>query len=436
MDNRKGNQKHLTLSQRIKIEKELLSGKNFATIAKEIDKDPSTVSKEVRKHSKVTERKNTDFAPIPCAKRKDCNLMYLCEKNCGIRCKICKQQGMKCIDACKVYEPVQCEKLRKAPYVCNGCGKRINCLLEKRVYSSKYADDCYRNLLISCREGINQTPESIQKMNDILTPLIKKRQSIAHIYSHHAEELGCSRKTAYTYIDAGIFDVINLDLRRAVKYKKRRKATQCSTKDRACREGRNYEQFQVLLKAVTSYSIVEMDTVEGVKGSKVFLTMMFRSCRLMLIFLLESKTQSEVKRIFDELTELLGEKLFHRLFEVILTDGGSEFQNPISLEYTDDGVMRCNVFFCDPYSSWQKGMIEKNHEYIRYVLPKGSSFNNLTQEDATLLMNHINSETRDSLNSNSPFKLSQLLLDKKLHDCLHLKAIKPDEVTLIPALLK
>ena len=436
MNNHKGNHKHLTLSQRIEIEKGLLAGDSFSTISKSISKDPSTISKEVRIHSKVSERKNTAFAPIPCAKRKDCQLMYLCDKNCGICCKICKKTGMKCIDICNVYEPIQCEKLLKPPYVCNGCGKRINCLLEKKVYSSKYADDTYRELLISCREGINQTPESIQKMNDILSPLIKKGQSIAHIYANHAEELGCSRKTTYTYIDAGIFDVINLDLRRSVKYKKRRKATQTSAKNRAYREGRNYEDFQDIAKAIPGYSIVEMDTVEGTKGGKVVLTMMFRRCHLMLIFLLESKTQNEVKRVFDELTDLLGLELFQKMFEVILTDGGTEFQNPYELENTDDGYMRTRIYFCDPYSSWQKGMIEKNHEYIRYVLPKGTSFDHLTQNKVTLLMNHINSEARDSLNKQTPFKLSQLLLDKKLHKTLHLKAIKPDDVTLIPALLK
>ena len=436
MSNHKGNHKHLTLSQRIEIEKGLLSGYSFATIAKLIGKDPGTISKEVRKHSKVPERKDMDFAPIPCAKRKECKLMYLCNRNCGKMCKVCHQPDIKCINICNVYEPMQCEKLQKPPYVCNSCGKRMNCPLERRVYSSKYAEDSYRGLLVSCREGINQTPESIQKMNDILTPLIKKGQSIAHIYANHAEELGCSRKTIYTYIDAGVFDVINLDLRRVVKYKKRKKATESSVKDRYYRQGRNYEQFQNLLKENRTYSIVEMDVVEGRKGGKVFLTMMFKSCRLMLIFLLEAKTQSEVKRVFDELTDLLGEQLFRKLFEIFLTDGGAEFQNPLPLEYTGEGVKRTSIYYCDPYSSWQKGMLEKNHEYIRYVLPKGKSFNELTERHVSLLMNHINSEARDSLNGHTPFELSQLLLDKELHNKLHLKKIEPDDVTLTRALLK
>ena len=92
--------------------------------------------------------------------------------------------------------------------------------MDKKVYSSKYADDCYRELLISSREGINQTPESIQRINDILTPLVKKGQSIAHIYATHADELKCSRRTMYTYIDSGVFNVRNIDLWRKIKYKK------------------------------------------------------------------------------------------------------------------------------------------------------------------------------------------------------------------------
>jgi IS30 family transposase len=104
-----------------------------------------------------------------------------------------------------------------------------------------------------------------------------------------------------------------------------------------------------------------METVEGVKGGKVLLTIMFRNCSLMLAFLLDSKTQSEVKRVFDELTEMLGIKLFSQLFKVILTDGGTEFQNPHSLEYTDNEHLGANIYYCNPYSSWQKCMIEKNH---------------------------------------------------------------------------
>jgi hypothetical protein len=135
------------------------------------------------------------------------------------------------------------------------------------------------------------------------------------------------------------------------------------------------------------------------------------------------------------MAEVLGYERFRRLFNVILSGGGSEFSSPDLLEYTDYQQQRTSIYYCVLYSSWQKRRIEKNHEYIRYVLPKGKSFCNFTQEDITLLQNHINYEARDSLNGSTPFKLSQLLLEQKLHKFLNLIEIEPDEVSLKPKLL-
>ena len=155
----------------------------------------------------------------------------------------------------------------------------------------------------------------------------------------------------------------------------------------------------------------------------------------MLIFLLNSKTQEEVNRVFNELTSILGAEI-STLFPVILTDNGAEFQDPVSLECTLDGEIRTRIYYCNPHSSWQKGMIEKNHEFIRFVVPKGKPFDEFTQKDITLMVNHINSEARDSLNGCTPYQLSLLLLNNQLHANLLLQAIAPDEVSLRPKLLK
>ncbi len=439
MSTQKGNQKHLNLSDRINIEKGLNNNDSFATIAKVVQKDPTTISKEVRKHSKVKEYKG--YANTPCEANKDkhspCMLKHVCgDLECDRICRQCPKQ--RCSDICEAYRPQQCPKLSKAPYVCNGCGKRVNCMMEQKIYSSKYADDCYRETLSSSREGINQTPESIQKMNDILTPLIQKGQSIAHIYATHAEDLGCSKRTTYTYIDAGVFDVRNIDLRRKVKYNKRKKATNTSAKNRAYRVGHNYEDFQKRIEKDPDVSIVEMDCVEGkAEGHKVLLTFTFRRTNLMLIFLLDSQTQEEVLRVFSFLEAELGTDLFKHLFEVILTDGGSEFSDRTGMETSSDGkTQRTTVYYCDPYSFWQKGSCEKNHEYIRYVRKKGSSFDDLDQDKVTLLANHINNTKRDSLNRHSPFELSQLLLDDQLLSAMGYEYIAPDDVVLTPDLIK
>ena len=434
----KGDQKHLTLSDRILIEKGLNGSLSFTEIGRQIHKDPTTVSKEVRRHTKVKEFNG--YGNIPCQANADihfrCMLKHACgDKDCDLPCRQCR--SFRCSDICKEYRPQQCERLNKAPYVCNGCGKRVNCRMDKKLYSSKYADDCYRELLSSSREGINQTPESIQRMNDILTPLVQKGQSIAHIYATHADDMKCSRRTVYEYIDAGVFDVRNIDLRRKVKYRKRKKPTDTSAKDRSYRKDHNYEDFRKRTEKNPEASIVEIDCVEGSKTSrKVLLTMTFRRTHLVLIFLLASQTQEEVLRVFNLLEERLGTILFRRLFEIILTDGGTEFANREGLERSSGKGTRTTVYYCDPYSFWQKGCCEKNHEYIRYVRKKGSSFDDLEQSDVDLLANHINSTKRDSLNGHSPFELSQMLLDEKLLTVMNYRAVAPDDVMLTPELLK
>ena len=215
------------------------------------------------------------------------------------------------------------------------------------------------------------------------------------------------------------------------------KVIHTSTKDRAFRKDRGYKEFQEYVNKNKPAYIVEMDTVEGVKGTKpCFLTMLFRNCKLMLMFLLEEQTQDEVNRVFDYLTEVLGIELFQKLFEVIITDNGHEFQDRWNLECDENGEIRTRIYYCDPNRSDQKGVLEKNHEYIRYVLPKGTSFENITEETTLLLLNHINSEKRDSLNGHSPYEVSRILLDNRLHKALGLIEIPADEVTLIPALVK
>lgn len=425
---------HLTLTQRMEIEQGLKEGKSYAEIARGINKSAGTVSREVKKHAKKPE--TTNGSRVPCANRMQCHMRNLCKDRCGVLCKQCAKWGVRCSDYCPRYVQMECQLLLKAPYVCNGCKKRSSCLFEKAVYSAKYAYDQYREQLSSCREGINQTSESIQRLDALVSPLLMKGQSISHIYATHAEEIGCSRRTLYTYIDKSALTARNIDLRRKVKYKPRKRPTRCGAADRQYRKGRSFDDFQKFMREYPGIGVVEMDTVEGRKGGKVLLTFLFRNCSLMLIFLLDRKTQEQVIQIFDRLTHMLGADLFHRLFPVILTDGGSEFQAAAALEHSREGEPRTRMFFCNPYSAWQKGALEKNHEYIRHVLPKGASFDCLGQDDITLLANHINSVSRDSLNGCTPFKLSLLLLDNRLHHALALKEVLPDDVSLSRNIIK
>lgn len=436
-------QKHLSTTQRIKIEKGLNDGASFAAIARMIAKHPSTVAKEIKKYRFFPPRANPE-QQLQCARFKECQMHFLCDnKDCVKMCKSCydnEQHTSKCITLCPEYlEPI-CRQISKAPYVCNNCLRTKRCNKQHSFYSAQKADEASHELLVSCRSGINQEAVDIAFLDELISPLLKQGQSLAHIYAFHGHEISCSRRTLYNYIDKGVFTARNIDLRRRVRYKckPRKTGTRVSLAAKEFRIGRTYEDFQKYMKEHLQSSVVEMDTVEGGRNNstQTFLTMLFRQCSLMLIFVLEEKTQNHVIEVFDLLTEKLGIDTFRELFPIILTDNGTEFQFPARLECDKNGEIRTKVFYCNPNSSWQKGMLEKNHEYIRYVIAKGESLDRYNQLDAIKLMNHINSEARDSLNGCTPFKLSQLLLNNKLHKLLKLREIPADEVSLKPSLLK
>jgi len=424
--------KHLTLSQRIKIEQGLNGGNTFTDISKSIGKDPSTISKEVRKHRTIKYRRNPSKIP-GCSLWKVCKKKHICVDCHSVKdCRDCAKCRLNCSD----YQPKECGKLGTPPYVCNACPSLSSCLNYRWIYVAKDADDSYREVLVSSREGINQTPEDMQALDYMISPLIQKGQSIAHIYASHEKEIRCSRRTLYKYIDQNVFTARNIDLRRKVKYKPRKSYVENRATRRAEKSGRTHADFLKLLRENPNTQIVEMDTVEGQKGGKVLLTLLFRNSTIMLAFLLEEKTQKCVAEVLNSLSESLGIEIFQKLFPVILTDNGSEFLNTGELECDISGEIKTRIYYCDPNCSWQKGMIEKNHEYIRYIVPKGQSFNGFTQIDITLMMNHINSTARDSLNGCTPFQLSQLLNGSILHEKLSYQKIAPDDVMLKPALLK
>lgn len=236
-------------------------------------------------------------------------------------------------------------------------------------------------------------------------------------------------------------NVRNIDLQRKVKWKFKKEYDYHKDKvDTSIKINRFYTDFKDYMEHNPNASIVEMDTVigtQGGKGGKCFLTLLFRQFNFMLIYLLPYKKAVFVTEVFNNIKSILGDNEFKRLFEVILTDNGTEFSDPESIEFNyDTGEKLCSIFYCDPACSWQKGSIEKNHEYIRYILPKGTSFANLTQDDCYLIASHINSTPRLSLNNNSPYDCALLFLGQNIIDKFHIKKIDYDDIDLSYRLLK
>lgn len=424
--------KHLKIEDRLIIEYGLDQNYTLKEIAERIKKDPTTISKEIKRNRFIRSNKRKENDIQPCQHRRSCTKSNLCNSSCGKKCKKCSL--INCFRACADYSIKKCSKLNRYPYVCNSCSTSTTCSGEKSYYKAKVANTKYTELLTLSREGLNITSTQLKKIDDIISPLILKGQSLSHIFINHKEELNCCERTLYYYFEKNAFTARNIDLPRKVKYKPRKQSTLPVIKESTHRVGRTFDDFVKFIEDNPSTPVVEMDTVHGTRSGKVILTFFFRNCSLMLGILIDSCSQSCVKEAIEKLYAVLGNEVFNSCFPVILTDNGSEFKNPKALELDAVGKQRTKIFYCNPMASYQKPHIEKNHEYIRYIIPKGKSFNNRTQKDITLMINHINSTARASLKGNTPFKLAQMLLDDSLLETLSLKHIPADEIHLKPAL--
>ena len=408
---------HLTLEHREVIEDALKEKMNFTDIADMLGYHRTSISSEV-KNRRIESNQNlygTNFV------------------NCEFEASCNKFEGIGCKRKCSLFQPKQCPSLKKAPYVCNGCSKKHGCRYQKYFYRAKEAQKDYESLLKEAREGIHLTQEEIDKINSIIVPLIKEKgQSVNQVYINHPDMLYFSKTQFYRLVDLGYFDLKNIDLRRKVKYKLHKDETSRRTREEAkVRLNRTYKDFEKFIEINKDIDVIEMDTVEGIKGGKVMLTLLFVTYNFMLIFLLDSQTKEEVIKRFNFLKQELTEEKFEELIKVILTDNGKEFYGADEIEQNLNRTKKItNLFYCDPMKSNQKPHIEKNHEYIRYILPKKTSFDNLTQEDCNIIMSHINSTPRESLKNKTPYQTILNIFTKDELLKLGVCEIEPDKINL------
>ena len=285
---KKGNGKHLTYSDRAYIEQELLQNSSFRSISATLGKDPSTISKEVRLHSKKVPSYHDLKRCSLCKSFKECTDMLMICLECDKDCWHC-DTNHQVAKECSKYNPFTCPKLVKPPYVCNGCEKRNYCREAKRFYRAKQAQKDYEKTLSETRSGINMTSEELRQLNELVSPLILKGQPLSHIFAVPSDEIPVCRRTLYNYLDQRVFFFFNIGLSRRVRYKPRKKKTSPRTREiiQVYRNKRTYKDFEHFMEAHPDLDVVEMDTVKGGNASgKCLLTLLFRSCNFMLVILL------------------------------------------------------------------------------------------------------------------------------------------------------
>jgi IS30 family transposase len=155
----------------------------------------------------------------------------------------------------------------------------------------------------------------------------------------------------------------------------------------------------------------------------------------MIGFLHNDRTNEAMSGSLNSLQSKLGAVVFSRLFSLLLTDRGAEFEKWEMFEYDSSGNTRLRIFYCDPMQSSQKPHVENNHNYIRDIIPNGFPLSGLTQADIDLMFSHINSVPRLSLCDKTPYEMFCFLHGKKAAKLLNIAAVARDEVVLKPHLI-
>lgn len=415
---------HLTVQERIIIEKGIENGSTKAAIALTIGKDKSTVGKEIKKHRELVHKSSYK---INCANIKNCSHNHVC-------------------DNCADFKPFTCNRRDRSPGACNGCSKYTHCRYDKYRYKADFSHKKYREDLVDSRTGINMPYEECKAMADIIVPLIEAGHSPYHIVTNHPE-LNISEKTLYNYIENGIFrefGLLDIDLRIKTKRKITKKASNKYKKreDKKYLNGRTYDDFINYTAENKNLSVVEMDTVYNNGSTGPFMqTFKFLDYSFMFIVYQEEKTAKSMVEGVDLLEKILGKDLFSEEVAIIKTDRGSEFCDAEGFEKEENESRRTRIFYCDPMASGQKGSLENNHKEIRYICPKENDLKDLglnSQEKANLIVSHINSQSKEHLKGKSPLEVMEFMnpaLYQKFKD-FGIERINKDNIVLKPYLLK
>lgn len=438
----------LTDKERLRIEEGLRAHKSVYAIAKELGRPKRTVMREIKCRAVGSEKGAFGWVANRCLHKMTCQKRDICA-HCSYdqarHCKFCRLCNSRCPD----FTEDVCDKLSAPPYVCNGCRQESKCVLRKRFYEHSVAQEDYRDKLVETRRGANISEEELQMFDETLSHLTAQGQSIHAVAATHPELFPVNVKTVYRYVNGGLLHTKRGDLPRACMLKPRKGKPIEHKVESKCRIGRTYADYLRFTEENPGLPVTEMDMLEGVKGGKVILTLMFMPYSFMAGFLLPGKMSAHVsdtfatirRRLTKQYGDALGFEMFTCLFPLILTDNGTEFSAPSKIEVDEQANRLTRIFYCNPYSAYQKAHIERNHEILRKILPKATpyleatSFNSLTQEDVQLALSHVNSYVREALNNKTPYDLFTKAMGVKTAEIFGIEKVAAQNVVLKPSLL-
>lgn len=360
---RKNNFRHLSLSERINIEKLLKLKKDpnyhgpkitLAYIAKIIGANKSTVFREIKRGTYV------DVDPVKGVKRS----RYLASFGQGV------------------------------------CDKNI----KRSHYKSKLTKDS------------PELFEIAQLLNSGADPL-----TALHIYEEkHNEKFPLCEKSIYNYFNRGL-----LKLRRGTISPRKRKVHKEKTQKMTIK-GDNISTRPEIIETREEFGHWEGDLIVGAKNKskECLFTIVERKTRLYLAFKIKNKEMKTVVGLLNDIENIIGSDNFKNLFRTITFDNGTEFRDFEGMEkssLSDD--MRTKIYYANPYHSWERGSNENANRMMRKFFPKGTNFSNFNDRDIKRATNKINFSVRKLLGTKSAAETLKKL-NNKFYEIVELLGLK------------
>lgn len=289
-------------------------------------------------------------------------------------------------------------------------------LTEEERYSPDIAHDKYRENLRA--KGPDLKIGNDQALADFIEDkMVNEDFSVGAVLGYIEQQglefsVTITRQTLYRYIDIGLFlNLTNKDLPIKGNRKKKKKPVR-KTQARAA-AGDSIEKRPDDIDTREEFGHWEMDTVIGKRGESKhsLLVMTERKTREELMFLLMEHTTEQVVSCINRLEEQWGDR-FSRIFKTITVDNGTEFSDCEGLEKSilQDGENRTKIYYCHPYSSYERGSNENQNKLVRRKVPKGTNFDDRTEDDIKELENWINNYPRLLFG----WETAQMQFDKEL----------------------
>ena len=398
---------HFTDYDRINLQAAILKHTSLEVVAMKLNKSPSSIYRELNNNSIEKEGRKT--------------------------CSHCSNHGscgiVKFFKSCSKFSAVKCERLKKFPYVCNACENKRNCRNSKVYYDCVEAIKRSKSIASNTRKKLKLSKDEISIIDELLYDRVKlKGQGLHHVYVTTPEirNLICER-TLRRYIYRGIFRTKPHHLRRFVRFKHQKSSISKRNVHNIERlECRTYDYF---LKKIESENvknkIFQYDSVIGKKtDKKAVLTILNAKTNFQFGILIDKDSSESVNEAFSNLKEIFGDK-FKDIFKINLSDNGLEFQKFYLNEDLKEDIF---IYYTDPHKSYNKAECERNHEFIRYFIPKGISLNGLIQDKINEMFSHINSYVREALDDLTPYEAFKNEFGEDVINKLQIKFIEPQNV--------